>query len=101
MAGTSHAILNVKVSLEGATRPAMTACRTAGLRAVRRGNGVPDRLSGSGRQNQPRLCVGHTEDVLKFQEMRQLGCFLRAQPRLSFALDEFSHALLSFLSIRP
>ncbi len=48
-----------------------------------------------------RAFVRHTEDVLKFQEMRQLGCFLRAQPRLSFALDEFSNALLSFSSIRP
>ena len=61
-----------------------------------RGSGVPDRLSRSIRQNQPGLCLSHAENVLELQEMRQLGCFFRSQPQLSFALNEFSNTLLSF-----
>jgi len=45
-------------------------------------------------QNQPRLGLGHAENVLEFQELSQLGGLCRGQLRLSFALDQVCNALL-------
>jgi hypothetical protein len=42
---------------------------------------------GSIRQNQPRLCLRHAEDVLQLKEMSQLGCLFRGQLRLPLAIE--------------